>query len=181
MAEQTGSVIGAGGGGGGGGRVAIGDSGMTTIRYEAPATTTVTATVDDDEPMVSIQSQLGLLVTAILTVLGFVFHKDLGDLAAPLGVIALAVYGAAVAIARAMKHRTVVTAKTAAQSINVGAVANAQQFADHTAVAQAFDQVQHAVRTLDSRVAAVEVTTPVTPKKTTTKKPTARKTTKPRR
>lgn len=129
------------------------------------------------EPMVAIQSQIGLLVVAVLAVLGFIFHSDLSDLAEPLGVIAFAIYGAAVAIARAMKHRTVTEAVLAHNSQRLDAWQIQQETPPRQAIQKAFDKVSDHTSELDQRLADVEAKVATkTPAKTTAKKTSSKPT-----
>lgn len=140
-----------------------------------------------DEPMVSVQSQIGLLVVAVLAVLGFIFHKDLGALAEPLGVIAFSIYGAAVAIARAIKHRTVTQAVLAHNSQRLDVWQVQQEAAQPAAIQNAFNAVAEHTGELEGRLAVVEakVSPKTTAKKTASrpvKRPTrARKASAPRK
>lgn len=124
-----------------------------------------------DEPMVSIQSQIGLAVTAILAILGFIFHNDLSDLAGPIGVVALSIYGAAVSIARAMKHRSTLNAVLALQDQRLEVWRTRQEVLPREEVQAAFhDAARHAF-TLEERLALVEqkVAAPKAAKKATSK------------
>lgn len=81
---------------------------MTTHSIEPPAPPELPT-----EPLTSVQTQIGLALTALAGVVAFIFHKDFSPIVPALTVVAFAGYGATVSIARAMKHRTVVNAQLA--------------------------------------------------------------------
>ena len=95
-----------------------------------------------DEPLTSVQSQIGLFVVAVFTVIAFIFHKDFSSIVPAVTTLALASYGAAVAIARAIKHRTIVQATMYHNQQRLDAWATSQQ--------------QSNLRNIDARLRAVE-------------------------
>lgn len=112
--------------------------------------------VPASEPMVSVQSQIGMAVVSLFAVLAFIFHKDFGPITDAVSVLAVSVYGAAIAIARAIKHRTIAQA----------AMMHNQQRLDAWVVTR--NQVH-----TDARLHAIETRLPektTTPRKTTTRR-----------
>ena len=123
------------------------------------------------EPPVSIQTQIGLVVTALLATLGFIFHSDLGSLAEPLGVLALAVYGSAAAIARAMKHRTSVNAHLALQDQKLQVWQVHQETTPRQAIQSAFSDVAQHNADIEQRLAALEAASAPKPAKKAARRP----------
>lgn len=114
-----------------------------------------------DKPGTSVQSQLGLLITALLTVATFIWHVDLGNLAAPLSVLAFAVYGAAVAIAHAWKQHSYHQAMSAynSQRLEVAATRHAaRDLLSRDEAQQAFSAVRDHMTEVEGRLDAVEGT-----------------------
>lgn len=131
-----------------------------------------------NEPMTSVQSQLGLLLAAIAALIAFIFHKDFSSIVPAISTLAFAVYGASVAIARAVKHRTVVQAQVALHSIKVDA---SLAPASHDEVQAAFDAVSRHNAEQDRKLRALEdlaneAQRPAAARKTARTSPRTRKT-----
>lgn len=152
---------------------------MTTSNtaYNAPAPSPAPPTPlpVPPEPPVSVQSQVGMLVIAVLTVLSFIFHKDYSNAVPAVTTCALAVYGAAVSIARALKYRTTAMAVMThnAQTAEIWLTQQKQQQTyTHDQAAVDFRRVAEHIGEIETRVAALEP-------KPRAKKTTAKKTTTP--
>lgn len=134
-----------------------------------------TPTVDTSEPMTSVQTQTGLLLTAAATVVAFVFHKDFSSLVPPLTVLAFSVFGAAAALARAWKHSTVVKAQTHAQSVALDAWVTKQQHVDIARGLQAINQRLAYAETSLAQLSAPKTRKTSTPRKRTPAKKTSQR------
>lgn len=129
--------------------------------------------ITDDEPMVSVQSQIGLVLTALASVIAFVFHKDYAPIVPAITTVAFAIYGAAIAISRAIKHKANVAANTQ-MHLESMAWREQQRLATVEGVNTAFGHVSEDVAALVARVNAVEKKVSP-PRKTAAKKTTAQR------
>lgn len=104
------------------------------------------------EPLTSVQSQIGLLLTAVATLIAFVFHKDFSTVVPAVTTLAFAVYGAAVAISRAIKHRTVVQAQVALHDQQLGLWADRREVAPREQIQAAFNAVADHMGAIEAKV-----------------------------
>jgi hypothetical protein len=126
-----------------------------------------------DEALTSVQSQVGMILTAVAAIIAFIFHKDFSAVVPAVTTLAFAVYGAAVAVARAWKHNTVVQAQVALQGMKLGA-------AQDQHIQSAFDAVADHNQEIEARVRALEAIANAAQKVAAPRK-TAQKTTRTRR
>lgn len=122
------------------------------------------------EPPISVQTQIGMLLTAIAALITFIFHKDFSATVPAVTTLAFAGYGAAAAIARAMKHRTNVQATVAARDQKVSIWAHQNALVEGVSareVQQAFNQAAQHVSRVEAKVDAL--TPAKTPRKTAKK------------
>jgi hypothetical protein len=104
-----------------------------------------------DEPLTSVQSQVGLLLAAVATLISFIFHKDFSPLVPALTTLAFTIYGSAVALARAWKHRTIVQARLDLHAM-------AQDTPPRAQVQAAFDSVGAHMADIQAQVDALQAT-----------------------
>ena len=78
------------------------------VRALADSTPAPTAPI---EPSPALIGQISLTLTALATIVSFIWHKDFTSIVPALGVLATAVIGAVLAIEHGLKYRTFTRAK----------------------------------------------------------------------
>lgn len=93
--------------------------------------------------------------TAVLTVIGFVLHKDLSNYAGPIGAGVFAAVGIAIGLVRAMKYRSYSVALQQWNGLRLDHYANVirpTRYALHDHVASAFDAQAQQINALKERL-----------------------------
>jgi hypothetical protein len=127
---------------------------------------------------------IALAVTAILSILGYIFHTNVGDLAGPITTAATAIIAAAIAIENAIKFRSTQQYNASMRSLDLQEMKASREYIDNprllNTIAGYFEAQD---KQFEAKLAAATTKPPraprtVTVKRVPAKRPVARRTTK---
>lgn len=104
----------------------------------------------------SVQTQAGLVLTAVASLVAFIFHKDFTSVVPSVTILAFAIYGAAASIARAWKVHAVAQATVALHSMKLGQMEDANIQAGFDAVSRHNREIERRLQALESLATAAQ-------------------------